>query len=82
VRWARRGVHAPTRPDGQTRSDKGGGNLSAIVGAVAQQCECVVYAKRPFAGPEQVLAYMSRYTPMRIEELYRRIPVWPGLLTA
>jgi hypothetical protein len=22
----------------------------------------VVYAKRPFAGPEQVLAYLSRYT--------------------
>jgi hypothetical protein len=26
------------------------------------QCEWVVYAKRPFAGPEQVLAYLSRYT--------------------
>ncbi len=24
--------------------------------------EWVVYAKRPFAGPEQVLAYLSRYT--------------------
>src|SRR6202795_1186927 len=22
-----------------------------------------VYSKRPFAGPEQVLAYLSRYTP-------------------
>jgi hypothetical protein len=22
-----------------------------------------VYCKRPFAGPEQVLAYLSRYTP-------------------
>jgi hypothetical protein len=27
-----------------------------------RQCEWVVYAKRPFAGPEQVLAYLSRYT--------------------
>jgi len=27
-----------------------------------RQCEWVVYAKRPFAGPEQVLAYQSRYT--------------------
>src|SRR6202035_5414437 len=28
-----------------------------------RQCEWVVYAKRPFAGPEAVLAYLSRYTP-------------------
>ena len=27
-----------------------------------RQCERVVYAKRPFAGPEAVLAYLSRYT--------------------
>jgi len=27
-----------------------------------QQYEWVVYAKRPFAGPEAVLAYLSRYT--------------------
>jgi hypothetical protein len=27
-----------------------------------RQCEWVVYAKRPFAGPKQVLAYLSRYT--------------------
>ena len=26
------------------------------------QCEWVVYAKRPFAGPQAVLAYLSRYT--------------------
>jgi hypothetical protein len=26
------------------------------------QCEWVVYAKRPFAGPDAVLAYLSRYT--------------------
>src|SRR5262245_51394256 len=27
-----------------------------------RQCEWVVYAKRPFAGPETVLEYLSRYT--------------------
>jgi hypothetical protein len=27
-----------------------------------RQCEWILYAKRPFAGPEQVLAYLSRYT--------------------
>jgi len=26
------------------------------------QCEWVVYAKRPFAGPDAILAYLSRYT--------------------
>ncbi len=30
--------------------------------APLRQCEWVVYAKRPFAGPETVLAYLSRYT--------------------
>ena len=30
--------------------------------APMRQCEWVVYAKRPFAGPESVLAYLSRYT--------------------
>jgi len=29
--------------------------------APLRQCEWVVYAKRPFAGPEAVLAYLSRY---------------------
>ena len=28
----------------------------------AARSEWVVYAKRPFAGPQQVLAYLSRYT--------------------
>jgi hypothetical protein len=27
-----------------------------------RQCEWVVYAKKPFSGPEAVLAYLSRYT--------------------
>ena len=30
--------------------------------AAQRKCEWVVYAKRPFAGPEAVLAYLSRYT--------------------
>src|ERR1022692_1919228 len=30
--------------------------------APLRQVEWVVYAKRPFAGPEAVLAYLSRYT--------------------
>lgn len=32
----------------------------------------VVYAKRPFAGPETVLAYLSRYTP-RVGITHRRL---------
>jgi Putative transposase len=31
--------------------------------APLREVEWVVYAKRPFAGPEAVLAYLSRYTP-------------------
>jgi hypothetical protein len=27
-----------------------------------RQCEWIVYAKRPFTGPEAVLAYLARYT--------------------
>jgi hypothetical protein len=30
--------------------------------APARKAECLVYAKRPFGGPEAVLAYLSRYT--------------------
>jgi hypothetical protein len=30
--------------------------------APLRRCEWVVYAKRPFAGPKAVLAYLSRYT--------------------
>ena len=30
--------------------------------APLRQCEWVVYAKRPFAGPQAVLAYLARYT--------------------
>ena len=46
------------------------GAHTALAGAKAftdwltpqRKCEWVVYAKRPFAGPEAVLAYLSRYT--------------------
>jgi hypothetical protein len=46
------------------------GEHAALAGAVAfkawlaplRECEWVVYAKRPFAGPQAVLAYLSRYT--------------------
>jgi hypothetical protein len=39
-------------------------DATAFVGWLAplRKCEWVVYAKRPFAGPEAVLAYLSRYT--------------------
>jgi hypothetical protein len=39
-------------------------DATAFAGWVAplRQCEWVVYAKRPFAGPAAVLAYLSRYT--------------------
>lgn len=30
--------------------------------APMRKCEWVVYAKKPFAGPQAVLAYLSRYT--------------------
>lgn len=35
--------------------------FAALLRAAAQR-DWVVYAKRPFAGPEQVLSYLSRYT--------------------
>ncbi len=46
------------------------GEHAALANAVAfkawlsplRRCEWVVYAKRPFAGPQAVLAYLSRYT--------------------
>ncbi len=34
----------------------------AVWMAPLRTCEWVVYAKRPFAGPQAVLAYLSRYT--------------------
>ncbi len=39
-----------------------GANAFAMLLAPLRRVEWVVYAKRPFAGPEKVLAYLSRYT--------------------
>jgi len=38
--------------------------------APLRQCEWVVYAKRPFTGPEAVLAYLSRYTDPNSRNLH------------
>lgn len=46
----------------------------AVLLRKAAQPEWVVYAKRPFAGPRQVLAYLSRYT--------HRVALSPGRLLA
>src|SRR5215468_10528608 len=40
-----------------------------------RQIEWVTYAKRPFGGPEPVLAYLSRYTH-RIAISNRRLVAW------
>ena len=42
-----------------------------------KQSKWVVYAKRPFAGPEQVLAYLSRYTH-RVAISHRRLLALQG----
>ncbi len=62
-------------PDELQRLHDGGklkffGELAGLAGAAAfkawlaplRKIEWVVYAKRPFAGPQAVLAYLSRYT--------------------
>ena len=45
--------------------------------APLRTCEWVVYAKRPFAGPEAVLAYLSRYTH-RVAISNRRLVAMDG----
>ncbi|RJG11323.1 IS91 family transposase [Massilia cavernae] len=45
--------------------------------APLRRCEWVVYAKRPFAGPEAVLAYLSRYTH-RVAISNRRLVAMDG----
>jgi hypothetical protein len=47
--------HGQLQPEGEP------GRFHALVGELRAQ-GWVVYSKRPFAGPEQVLAYLSRYT--------------------
>ena len=46
---------------GELQATAAPAKFAALVREAAQP-EWVVYAKRPFAGPEQVLAYLSRYT--------------------
>ena len=46
---------------GQHRALAGAQAFAAWM-APLRTCEWVVYAKRPFAGPQAVLAYLSRYT--------------------
>ena len=45
--------------------------------ALLRSCEWVVYAKRPFAGPAAVLAYLSRYTH-RVAISNRRLVAFDG----
>jgi hypothetical protein len=48
-------------------------DATAFRAHLAPLSEWVVYAKRPFAGPEQVLAYLARYTH-RVAISNRRLP--------
>lgn len=41
---------------------RSGCSRACSAGASLRACEWAVYAKRPFAGPAAVLAYLSRYT--------------------
>jgi hypothetical protein len=52
----------------------GGGDTTAFDAHIAplRRTEWIVYAKRPFAGSEQVLVYQSRYT-QRIAISNRRL---------
>jgi hypothetical protein len=46
-----------------SRSNRSGiGTHFLVYLAPTREAEWVVYAKRPFAGPEQVLDYVGRYT--------------------
>jgi hypothetical protein len=49
--------------------------------APLRRVEWVVYAKRPFAGPEQVLAYLSRYTHRVAISNYRLVAMENGRVT-
>ena len=56
---------ASRRPAAVLRRARGAGRRAGLRRTGSRrcaQCEWVVYAKRPFAGPAAVLAYLSRYT--------------------
>ena len=67
MRLSKRNAEAQTYARQQLRL---GGSLAALAQpdvfhsllAKLSTQDWVVYAKRPFAGPEQVLAYLGRYT--------------------
>ena len=46
-----------------------------------RKVEWVVYAKRPFAGPEAVLAYLSRYSASPSPTAAWRLQPLPGRTT-
>ena len=54
----------PSRPAALLRRSRATGRARRLRGYLAplRKTEWVVYAKRPFGGPEAVLAYLSRYT--------------------
>jgi Putative transposase/Transposase zinc-binding domain len=54
-------VHGQLRFDGGTEALQAAPAFAAFV-AQLRRHDWVVYAKRPFAGPRQVLAYLGRYT--------------------
>ena len=62
-RDALRGLHAEGKLEfhGQLQPLAHSGRFEALLQQAAAK-DWVVYAKRPFAGPEAVLAYLSRYT--------------------
>jgi hypothetical protein len=63
--------------------------LSHLVGAHAfktslaplRSIEWLVYAKRPFAGPDQVLAYLARYTHQVAISNHRLVAIGDGRVT-
>ena len=54
-------LHAKLEFHGELAALAEPGRFAALLRQAARP-KWVVYAKRPFAGPEQVLAYLSRYT--------------------
>lgn len=54
-------LHAKLEFHGELSALADPGKFAALLRQAAQP-QWVVYAKRPFAGPQQVLAYLSRYT--------------------
>ena len=62
--WRRSSPRTPGRPPAVLRQRTLARRAQAFAAYLAplRKTEWVVYAKRPFGGPEAVLAYLSRYT--------------------